>query len=216
MPPDSHSAAVPRRRAGDSWVRALTSLTSYVPLVVMGLLALFSWWLVKNAPMLQTAGALPAVRHLPDYTMEKFMVQRFHADGSLKARIEGDEVRHYPDTDTLEVENARIRAISPDGRVTVATARRAVSNADASEVQLQGGARVVRQPATGELPIEFRGEFLHAFLRTERVRSHLPVIVQRGAAEVRADTLDIDHLDQLVNLKGRVRATFAPRDVVRR
>ena len=51
-----------------------------------------------------------------------------------------------------------------------------MANGDGSEVQLLGGARVDSAGPRGE-PIEFRGEFLHAFLNTERVRSHLPVMV---------------------------------------
>ena len=59
------------------------------------------------------------LRHEPDYTMRDFSVQRFSADGPLRAQIEGDALRHYPDTDTLEIDNARLRAVGPDGRVTL-------------------------------------------------------------------------------------------------
>ena len=59
-----------------------------------------------------------------------------------------------------------------------------------------------------EEPIDFRGEFLHAFLATERVRSHLPVTVTRGATEIHADAMEYDNLERVVQLKGRVQATF--------
>src|SRR5207237_216557 len=85
-----------------------------------------------------------------------------------------------------EIDNVRLRAIAPDGHVTLANARRALSNGDGSEVQLLGGAHVVREGLNGDEPVEFRGEFLHAFLTTERVRSHLPVVVTHGGAEVQA------------------------------
>ena len=62
----------------------------------------------------------------------------------------------------------------------------------------------------GEDAIEFRGEFLDAFLDSERVRSHLPVTLTRGGAEIRADALDYDNVERVVQLKGRVRATFPP------
>ena len=140
--------------------------------------------------------------------MSKFVVRRFAPDGVMRAQIEGDVMRHYPDTDTLEIDNPRIRAVSPDGRVTLANARMAVSNGDGSEVQLQGGARVVREGRPGEDPVQFRGEFLHAFLNTEQVRSHLPVTMTRGGMELHGDALEYDHLDRVVQLKGRVTATF--------
>lgn len=201
-----------RRRTRLPWhLRVLELLTAYLPMLLMGLLALGTWWLVKNTPLPDAEREAPPPRHEPDYTMQRFTVQRFAADGRLRVQIEGDEMRHFPDTDTLEIENPRIRAISPEGRVTRASARRALSNADGSEVQLFGSAQVVREATPPQEAIEFRGEFLHAFLSAERVRSHLPVLVRQGATEVRADGMEYDNLARVVDLKGRMRAVFTPR-----
>ena len=190
--------------------RIVEQVSAYLPLLLMALLALGTWWLVKNTPMSEVERAAAPPRHEPDYTMSRFTVRRFAADGQMRAQIEGDTLRHYPDTDTVEIDNVRIRAVAPDGHVTLADARRALANGDASEVQLQGGAHVVREAMNGEVPVEFRGEFLHAFLNTERVRSHLPVTVTQGGAEVQADAMDYDNLDRVVQLKGHVTATFPP------
>jgi lipopolysaccharide export system protein LptC len=92
----------------------------------------------------------------------------------------------------------------------VARAQRAVANGDASEVQLQGDANVRRSAIGAEEAIEFRGEFLHVFANTEKLRSHLPVWVKKGATELRADGVEYDHLARTLDLKGRTRATFAP------
>lgn len=199
-------AAVPRL----PWTaRVIEQISSYLPLVVMALLALGSWWLVNHTPVVEPPRAPAPPRHEPDYTMSQFIVRRFAPDGALRAQIEGDTMRHYPDTDTLEIDNVRVRAIAPDGRVTRADARMALAKDDASEVQLRGGARVVRE-TEGEVPMEFRGEFLHAFLDTEELRSHLPVTMTRGGTLLRADGLEYDHRRRVVQLKGRVHAVFPP------
>ena len=194
-------------------VRLVEQLSSYLPLLLMALLALGTWWLVKNTPAPDTERVAAPLRHEPDYTMSRFMVRRFAPDGTMRAQIEGDSLRHYPDTDTLEIDNVHVRAIGLDGRVTRAEAHRALANGDGSEVQLYGGAHVVREAlAAGEEPVEFRGEFLHAFLDTERVRSHLPVTITRGGTEMRADAMEYDNLERVVQLKGRVNATFPGAD----
>ena len=193
------------------WWMCLRDLTSaYLPLLLMALLALGTWWLVKNTPLFETPGAARAARHVPDYSMAQFKVQRYAKDGRMRAQIEGDVLRHYPDTDTIEIDNPRIEAFAPDGRITVATARRAVSNADGSEVQLLGGAHVVQAAVGRDEALDFRGEFLHAFFVTDELRSHLPVVVRRGSTELRADGLNYRHGDQRLQLNGRVRATFPP------
>lgn len=190
--------------------RAVELVSAYLPLVLMGLLALGTWWLVENSPPLDTVRSEKQARHEPDYTMSRFSVDRHAADGRLRVRIEGEVLRHYPDTDTVEVDMPRIQAFAPDGRTTVATARRAVSNGDGSEVQLLGGAQVVREATATEAATEFRGEFLHAFFNTEVLRSHLPVVVRRGGTELRADSLDYEHRSQRLQLKGRVKTVFPP------
>ena len=191
-------------------VRLRDLVSAYLPLLLMGLLALGTWWLVKNTPLFEAPGAAGVPRHVPDYTMSQFKVQRFSKDGRMRAQIEGDVMRHFPDTDTIEVDNPRIQAFAPDGRVTVATARRAISNADGSEVQLLGDAHVVRAADAREQATDFRGEFLHAFFNTDELRSHMPVTVRRGSTEMRADGLDYRHREQRLQLTGRVRVVFPP------
>ena len=202
--------AAERRSLRRSWPARITALLSaYLPLLLMAVLALGTWWLVKNTPVPSPTAAASAPRHEPDYAMTNFTVQRFLPEGGMRLQVEGDALRHYPDTDTLEIDKARVRAWAPNGRETVATANRAQSNGDATEVQLTGGAHVTRQALAGDDAIEFKGEFLHAFFKTERVVSHLPVTVTRGRSVMTADGLEYDNVKGFLQFKGRVRATFA-------
>jgi lipopolysaccharide export system protein LptC len=171
-------------------------------------LAWFTWWLVQHTPRPAAAREEGALRHEPDYLMQGVLLQRFAADGRLRVQVEGTQMRHYPDTDSIEIDAVKIRAWSPTGDVTVASARRAVANGDASEVQLQGGARVVREGTAASQRIEFDGEFLHAFLDEERVRSHLPVRLRQGNSELDVGALDYDHLARTARLGAPVRARF--------
>ncbi|MDH4417364.1 LPS export ABC transporter periplasmic protein LptC [Acidovorax sp. HMWF029] len=191
-------------------------LSIYLPVLLMGLLALGTWWLVRNAPMPQLPPIDRPVRHQPDYFMKNFSVKSFDATGRLQSEVQGLEARHYPDTDTLEIDRVRMRSVGADGRLTVATADRALSNADGSEVQLFGNAVVTREPlpakpgAPAQPRLEFRGEFLHAFTNTERVRSDQPVTLTRGNDRFTADGMEYDNLDQVLQLRGRVRGMIQP------
>ena len=195
--------------------RVRETVMAYLPVVLMAFLALGTWWLVANTPVPEADQPAAPARHEADYTMHRFTVQRFTPDGRLRVQVEGDELRHYPDTDTIEIDNVHVQAWAEDGRLTEATARRAITNGAATEVQLLGGARVVREALAAEgqardQPIEFRGEFLHVFLDTEQVRSHLPVTVLHGSGELRADSLAYDNLARELRVQGRVNATFLP------
>ncbi len=197
-------------RADMPWhLRVRASLSAYFPLLLMTLLALATWWLVKNSPRAPVTDEARVVSTEPDYTMSRFSLERFDTTGRLKLRIEGEQMRHFPATDRIEIDGAVIRAIAPDGRVTLAHARRAIGNGDGSEVQLLGGAEV-NSEREGDSNLIMRSEFLHAFFVTERVRSHLPVQVQMGATDLKAAGLDYDHAVRRLELKGPLRAVMAP------
>ena len=110
----------------------------------------------------------------------------------------------------------RIRAYDDAGQLTLATASRALINGDASELQLFGDARVVREPVPDKAGVlqprfEFRGEFLHAFMKTERVLSPQPLQLTRGQDQFTADAMEFDNLAQVMQLTGRVRGTLVPK-----
>lgn len=200
------------------WRRALRTwdqVSIYLPVVLMGALALGTYWLVRNSPVLSAQEAPKAARHEIDYYMRKFTIKSFGETGQLKSEIYGVEGRHYADSDTLEIDQPRILSISDAGRPVTSTGNRALSNGDGSEVQLIGNARVVREAVAGTdgkvLPrLEFQGEFLHAFVNEERVKSHLPVVLIRGADRFTGNTFAYDNMTGIAELKGRVKGQLVP------
>lgn len=206
----------------DPWNRALQmwdSISIYLPVLLMGALALGTYWLVRNSPVQNSPEQSKEVKHESDYFMRKFTIKTFDETGKLKSEIYGIEARHYPDTDTLEIDAPRIRSISNEGRLVTSTGNRALSNGDGSEVQLMGNARVIREAtrdADGDdLPrMEFQGEFLHAYINDERVTSHKPVVLIRGGDQFTGDTFAYNNLTGIADLSGRVRGRLVPRITV--
>ena len=201
-------APLPRRQKPRPWLwRAQSLLSNYLPLLLMALLASGTWWLVKNTPLLDAPGELAPPRHVPDYRMSNFEIQRIGADGRLNVQISGAELRHYPDTDTLEIDQARVRAVAPDGSLAIAEARRALSNGDGSDMQLLGDVRLRRlPPGAGEnapAQLEVRGEFLQALANSEILRSHLPVTIRQGGSTLNAQNFEYRHLTGQVRFTGK-------------
>lgn len=195
--------------------RAWDRISIYLPVIVMAIAALGTWRLVRITPAPGAPEQQRELKHEPDYFMRDFSVKTFDAAGKLQSEIVGKVARHYPDTDTLEIDDARMRSFDPQGRLTRASAKRALSNADASEVQLFGDALVIREPVAGpqgeiEPRMEFKSEFLHTFVRTEKLTSHLPVVLTRGTDRFTGDQMEYDNLDRVMNLTGRVRGSLAP------
>jgi lipopolysaccharide export system protein LptC len=194
--------------------RAWDRISIYLPVILMALLALATYWLARNTPTLGAggAGAVRESRHEPDYFLKNFSVKSFGGNGRLKTEIQGAEGYHYPDTDTLEILEPRIRSYSEAGALTVATAKKAISNGDGSQVQLIGDAVVTREvPGKDQPKLEVSGEFLHIYANEEKVKSDRPVTLRRGADVFHADNMEYDNLDRVMELRGRVRGTLQPR-----
>ena len=190
-------------------------LSTWLPALMMMLFALGTWWLGRSAPKFPTNGAAAVVSKEPDYFMNQFRVRDFDATGRLTSDLTGVEGHHFQATDTLEVKDPHMRSVDDDGRVTVATALRGVSNGDGSEIQLFGNAVIVREAAkrpdgTAVPRMEFRGEYLHAFVNEDRVSSDKPVELLRGADRFVGDQLDYDNRTGVAVLKGRVRGVLQP------
>ncbi|MBX9835689.1 MAG: LPS export ABC transporter periplasmic protein LptC, partial [Burkholderiaceae bacterium] len=54
--------------------RSFEGATLYLPVILMGLLALGTWWLVRNTPQAAAPTAAVAPKHEPDYFMSDFSV----------------------------------------------------------------------------------------------------------------------------------------------
>lgn len=196
--------------------RLADQLAIYLPLLLMAALALGSYWLVRNAPVVAMSSADKPLNHEADYFLSKFSVKSFTSQGNLKSELFGGQARHFADTDTIEIDNVRVHNFNLAGRLTTVTrANRAISNGDNSEIQLFGNASSVREAAADASGVmqprmEFKGEFLHTFVNEERLKSHLPIVIRRGSSEFNADSLDYDNLTRVINLQGRVKAVLRP------
>jgi lipopolysaccharide export system protein LptC len=188
-------------------------LSLYLPIVLLAALALGTYWLVRSTPVFAPVEAEKAATHDPDYFMKTFSVKTFDASGRLRREVSGVEARHFPDTDTVEIDKVHIWSYNDQGQLTTATANRALTNSDGSEVQLFGNALVVREATVGKKDsprLEFKGEFLHAFMNTEQVKSNKPVRLTRGKDSFVGDSLDYDGLEQVMRLQGRVKGVLTP------
>jgi len=202
----------PRRRA-PWWDR----LSIYLPVMLMGVLALGSYWLLRATPKApEPQGARP-VSSEPDYFMRRFSVRSFDANGQLRAEVLGDEARHHPDDDRVEIDNARLRRLDENGATTVATAQRVTTNDQNSRFVLEGNAVVVREGGRGAdgqpLPrLEFRGEYL--LIETEpqeRISSDQPVELIRDGDRLTAQRMSYDSERGVADFQGRVRMQLQPR-----
>ena len=198
------------------WRHVGDKASMYLPVLIMGLLALGTWWLVRNAPKPIAVDTEKVLQHDPDYFLKDFVIKNFEASGRLKSRLRGTAGEHFPDTDTLEIDDARMLSFTPDGRKTIGSSNRALSNGDGSEIQMFGQAVITREPMAASanqraLPaMQLESEFLHIWPNEERVSTNKPVVMTRGSDKFTGDSMQYHHLDQILQMQGRVKGVIEP------
>jgi lipopolysaccharide export system protein LptC len=86
---------VPPSRKGRALARgAWDQVSIYLPIILMGLMALGTYWLARNTPVFSLPEAARPARHDPDYYMRGFSLKTFDASGRLKSEVLGSEARH--------------------------------------------------------------------------------------------------------------------------
>jgi len=206
----------------------LARVQSAAPLVLAAALAGFTWWLVASSPDVGDGARPPEPdRGTPDYELAHARLARFDAHGRLEAVIDGDRMRHYPVTQTVQIDAMQLAMRHPDGRRVLAQAREGEWSEGRGLASLSGQADVRLADAGVVLPAQaaelgtrgdvgvtrILGERLDLDTRARVLTSQQPVTVLREGSTVLAQTLRHDEPAGLTNLGGRVqgRLVSAPR-----
>lgn len=202
--------ALPLARLYQGWDRAAV----YLPVLTMGLLALGSYWILRSAPEPQAPTLLRPATHEPDYFMRGFSVRSHGTDGALLSELSGSQVRHYPDNDVIEIDQARLLALNGSG-YTRAEARLLSTDGQQSQYLLEGAVTVERHGSAGkagpESSMHFAGEQLRVYAGGQRIASDLPVELTRNGNRATAQSLRYDNSTGVAELQGRVRAQLSAR-----
>ncbi|ALK90647.1 LPS export ABC transporter periplasmic protein LptC [Limnohabitans sp. 103DPR2] len=194
--------------------RLLDRLALYLPAVLMALFALGSWWLVRSLPSLLAEPKAKQVRHEPDYFLSGFSVKSFDSTGRLTRELSGDRAQHFPDIDTLDISQVQMRGQNQEGKRVIARSDRAIAKGDGSLVTFIGNVQFT-QPASmkadkPQAAIELRSQEIQAFVKEERLVSHVPVEIRRGQDVFTAERMAMNSKTGEYELSGKVRGVVNP------
>lgn len=188
-----------------------------LPVLGAGVLAGFTWWLVQSSPQPESARRAVAAPTVPDYTLERARVSRLDAEGRLKAVIEGQVIRHFPEGDRIEIDELVLAARGDEGSTVHALARRGEAVGDTEVLTLTGAVRVTATPAprtaarqglASHAPARLMGEGLKVDGRGRVLSSDQPTTLVQGSSIVRGDTMRHDEATGVTEFRGRVTGRY--------
>ncbi|MCX7814751.1 MAG: LPS export ABC transporter periplasmic protein LptC [Tepidimonas ignava] len=204
----------PTRPAQPWWVRAWDVASLYLPVALMGTLALLTWAVVQRVPTDHPSPSRALGQGEPDYTLHHFTLQRWSAPGQPELLLRGDRLVHYPADARTDIEQAHLQRVVP-ADATRSTLRAHLLQTDDRRVHytLRGQVRYERTPLRpgGAPRLTLDAEELTWDSERQVLQSTQPVRMTRDADVITANQMRYDERHGLAEWQGQVRATLVAR-----
>ena len=181
----------------------INSLPTKFPLVLIILLAVFTFWLDK-AVRQPSAKQDIHPRHGPDYVIENFSALSVNHSKGLHQTLSAKKMLHYLDNDTTYLEQPRlinVKAGIPDMRIR---ADRANLTSNNNDVYLHGNVKVLRHD-NGEGETTMVTSFLHIVPDDNIAKTDKPVTITEANTIINAVGMEFDDNTQIIRLLSEVK-----------
>ena len=197
------------------------TLLRLMPLILMGLLTLVTFWLVrKNTP--PEHSMLERVRlHEPDYIIQNGTLSALNDQGNTKYRLLGNKVTHYDDDASIDIDLPRMRLFQPDKPPVTVKSNTGHLDGDLTILELFDNASIYRppQPATATEPATLRmlasSSYFKVLINDDIVQTDKPITLEQGMSVMHStDGGTFDNIQQSMTLSGQVKGRIerAPRN----
>lgn len=187
--------------------------TQLLPLAAVAALAGITWWLVQATLPPPGEGIAQPKRHTPDYFADNFSVTELDQYGATQYRLTAAKLIHYEDDENSVLTAPAMRAFQPGKPVVTTTAKRGITNGDASVVDLYDDARIERAAGGGDPQMQADSQHFRIFVNDDVIQTEKPVKLQRGLSVVNAtDGMKYNNVTRVIELYGNVRGTIAASD----
>ena len=147
------------------------STTRLFPLALMLSLALLTLWLEHTARVEEKPQALR--RHDPDYLITNFTTTTYNSRGEAETVLAAARMIHFPDDDSTELVEPRVRQAKPDEPRVSVRADRGTLSREGDEIFLYDNVLLVREADAQSPEGRMTTSFLHilrdrGLVRTDR------------------------------------------------
>ncbi len=180
---------------------------SYLPVSVVGLLALLTFWLgglADKTLLVDDAG----FRHDPDYIVENFVATAFDQQGFPRYALAAATMTHYMDDDTTVLESPRFRQHLPGAPLVKAQSVRGLISSNGDHMHLLKDVRLTRAAVAGTPETVMQTEYLHITPEAEQMRTDKSVLIRQGGSTLRADRWFSDGRKRSLELEGQVKGIY--------
>lgn len=155
-------------------------MPNLIAVILLSILVVGTWWAAEYTQKSVPIDPPARMTHEPDSWAYNFVMIQTDNSGKANSRLEGINMRHYPDDDSYEVDDAISTGQQPDSPVTIGTSDIAIMDSDGTRIIMRGNARVHRLPDETRAPLEVTSAELVMYPNEDIVETSHPARVVNG------------------------------------
>jgi lipopolysaccharide export system protein LptC len=184
-------------------------ITAVLPLILVGMLVAFTFWLDRLAqPVALGSGA--AARHDPDYMVDGLSAMRMSESGAARYTLSAAKMVHYPDDDTTALTRPRLVNLGAAKAPFTITSNQALVSSNGEHVYFQDDVRVTRAAFGDSSELLLRTAFLHVIPDDNLAMTDRAVTITDAATTVTAVGLELNSETRVMKLLAKVRGNYDP------
>ena len=180
-----------------------------LPLVVMLLLAMLTFWLDRTIDLSGPESAGP-VTHDPDYVIEKFTLLRLSESGDPRYTLTAARMLHFPDDDTSLLTTPVLVQMQPGKSDLRIHAERGIVFPGGEKLDLHDKVEIFRagRPGGESGDLHMRTSYLRVLPDDDRAETPARVIIDNGASTISGTGMDFDNRYRQFKLRAAVTTTY--------
>jgi lipopolysaccharide export system protein LptC len=198
------------------------TLLRLMPLIVMGVLTLMTYWLVEKTSPPEAPTQERIRLHEPDYIIKNGTLSALNELGNTKHRILADKLTHYDDDASMDFDIPRMRLFQPNKAPVTVKADTGHMDGDVSVLELFNNAFIFRpaQAATETEPANLRmlatSSYFKVLINDDIIETNRPITLEQGTSIMNSNDGGIfNNIQQSMTLSGQVKGRIerAPKGV---
>ena len=189
----------------------LRTLFSLLPLVLMVILTLATYWLVEKNALPSLPSITPARLHVPDYTITNGALKTLNELGETKNRVIGKKLIHFEDDATIDINAPRMRSFQPPKVPITVQADFGHLDGDISILDLSGHAEIFRpaQAAQENQRASARmimlSDYFQVLINEDLINTRYPLTLEQGLSILTSNEGgSFNNVTQTMTLFGKV------------
>ena len=152
----------------------------------------------------------PNLRHDPDYFISNFKATMYDKSGAANYRMTAQHLEHFPDNDTIEVQNIMVEYIDTTQQVWQATSDNAIGYENTEILHLSGNVKIQLQTPNPDKNLILVTDKLRIDFIAKQASTDSKVKITGKNSKIDATGMDINLDSGTLTLKSQARGQYVP------